>query len=286
MRSESRSWRWCFFFLMIRRPPRSTLFPYTTLFRSAYYRAGASGRRAPRGNWAVLGEIVQVCAFGVACEFERTNPFWSLESMNGHAATLEFPSAATWAGLVAAGLGGGFRGGRLGVRWGGRFCGQAALDGERGFEAHGGGGLRIGQDGLDCAERLGGERPGLLAPSEVLVAPDLDEGLAKSGGAQPIADGVAVDADELSGGGSGGAGGQQSESALLGGGQVVGAWHEREPPNFQGSTGAGEGGRALGGGGRGGGRCSGGGPPKLPGGRGGGGGGRGCGARWLIGWEI
>src|SRR5256884_2423082 len=29
----------CFFFLMIRRPPRSTLFPYTTLFRSCV-RAG------------------------------------------------------------------------------------------------------------------------------------------------------------------------------------------------------------------------------------------------------
>src|SRR5258708_39270983 len=28
------SLRVCFFFLMIRRPPRSTLFPYTTLFRS------------------------------------------------------------------------------------------------------------------------------------------------------------------------------------------------------------------------------------------------------------
>src|SRR3712207_8644243 len=28
------SHRSCFFFLMIRRPPRSTLFPYTTLFRS------------------------------------------------------------------------------------------------------------------------------------------------------------------------------------------------------------------------------------------------------------
>src|SRR6516165_11789227 len=27
-----------FFFLMIRRPPRSTLFPYTTLFRSAQQR--------------------------------------------------------------------------------------------------------------------------------------------------------------------------------------------------------------------------------------------------------
>src|SRR2546427_12829162 len=31
-----------FFFLMIRRPPRSTLFPYTTLFRSA----GMARRRA------------------------------------------------------------------------------------------------------------------------------------------------------------------------------------------------------------------------------------------------
>src|SRR2546430_5624483 len=29
-----------FFFLMIRRPPRSTLFPYTTLFRSAHQVAG------------------------------------------------------------------------------------------------------------------------------------------------------------------------------------------------------------------------------------------------------
>src|SRR5256885_12822084 len=28
-----------FFFLMIRRPPRSTLFPYTTLFRSLMWRA-------------------------------------------------------------------------------------------------------------------------------------------------------------------------------------------------------------------------------------------------------
>src|SRR3989442_3417804 len=29
-----------FFFLMIRRPPRSTLFPYTTLFRSIVIRVG------------------------------------------------------------------------------------------------------------------------------------------------------------------------------------------------------------------------------------------------------
>src|SRR2546421_6391542 len=31
---EFRRLNLCFFFLMIRRPPRSTLFPYTTLFRS------------------------------------------------------------------------------------------------------------------------------------------------------------------------------------------------------------------------------------------------------------
>src|SRR2546422_8178114 len=32
-----------FFFLMIRRPPRSTLFPYTTLFRSLSDRGGVGG---------------------------------------------------------------------------------------------------------------------------------------------------------------------------------------------------------------------------------------------------
>src|SRR5256885_15960386 len=35
----------CFFFLMIRRPPRSTLFPYTTLFRS-----GRAGCKLARGG--------------------------------------------------------------------------------------------------------------------------------------------------------------------------------------------------------------------------------------------
>src|SRR3954453_19961279 len=37
-----------FFFLMIRRPPRSTLFPYTTLFRSRP--SGGPGRAAARGG--------------------------------------------------------------------------------------------------------------------------------------------------------------------------------------------------------------------------------------------
>src|SRR5258708_31904043 len=34
-----------FFFLMIRRPPRSTLFPYTTLFRSNQFLSGHDARR-------------------------------------------------------------------------------------------------------------------------------------------------------------------------------------------------------------------------------------------------
>src|SRR2546426_2073667 len=37
---------------MIRRPPRSTLFPYTTLFRSSSYFAGsAMARPVQRGVW-------------------------------------------------------------------------------------------------------------------------------------------------------------------------------------------------------------------------------------------
>src|SRR2546425_1399800 len=40
-----------FFFLMIRRPPRSTLFPYTTLFRSLEKRdAGEDGGQDKRPN--------------------------------------------------------------------------------------------------------------------------------------------------------------------------------------------------------------------------------------------
>src|SRR5215203_6231993 len=46
----------CFFFLMIRRPPRSTLFPYTTLFRSAEL-----VRRSREQGWLepLLREVVK-----------------------------------------------------------------------------------------------------------------------------------------------------------------------------------------------------------------------------------
>src|SRR5690606_41852986 len=40
----------CFFFLLVRRPPRSTLFPYTTLFRSGsgHLEYAGPGRGFPR----------------------------------------------------------------------------------------------------------------------------------------------------------------------------------------------------------------------------------------------
>src|SRR3712207_8107093 len=44
-----------FFFLMIRRPPRSTLFPYTTLFRSFLHSTGQLHKGGP-----ATGAFVQI----------------------------------------------------------------------------------------------------------------------------------------------------------------------------------------------------------------------------------
>src|SRR5687768_17981783 len=50
-----------FFFLMIRRPPRSTLFPYTTLFRSDLVRPAIRGtdrkQSGPRGSAGGVANI-------------------------------------------------------------------------------------------------------------------------------------------------------------------------------------------------------------------------------------
>src|ERR1019366_7751404 len=56
-----------FFFLMIRRPPRSTLFPYTTLFRSCAGR-GASARRERRRADQQY-EALRI-AFGSGCRLD------------------------------------------------------------------------------------------------------------------------------------------------------------------------------------------------------------------------
>src|SRR2546430_9305475 len=65
-----------FFFLMIRRPPRSTLFPYTTLFRS---RAGAGvGARRRRRRAAacesVAREDVPECRAACQRQAGRSRP--------------------------------------------------------------------------------------------------------------------------------------------------------------------------------------------------------------------
>src|SRR2546426_5646208 len=46
---------------MIRRPPRSTLFPYTTLFRSKVHFQAAHGAMG-KAHWAMLASAVQARA--------------------------------------------------------------------------------------------------------------------------------------------------------------------------------------------------------------------------------
>src|SRR2546422_2833014 len=54
-RSRCRCLFFFFFFLMIRRPPRSTLFPYTTLFRSVYADSSARRCRPTPPCWRLPG---------------------------------------------------------------------------------------------------------------------------------------------------------------------------------------------------------------------------------------
>src|SRR2546429_9662675 len=60
-----------FFFLMIRRPPRSTLFPYTTLFRS---RRGRWRERALRTRSGRGGRSRRTCDRAPGGSARRTPP--------------------------------------------------------------------------------------------------------------------------------------------------------------------------------------------------------------------
>src|SRR5256885_7394593 len=51
------SYRVVFFFLMIRRPPRSTLFPYTTLFRSVRQDRQAARQESAEGRARAQGAV-------------------------------------------------------------------------------------------------------------------------------------------------------------------------------------------------------------------------------------
>src|SRR5216684_6219308 len=61
-----------FFFLMIRRPPRSTLFPYTTLFRSTTdFKAGAHQREVGQQLALVPQPIGKICGRKLANQFQN-----------------------------------------------------------------------------------------------------------------------------------------------------------------------------------------------------------------------
>src|SRR3712207_7148494 len=62
-----------FFFLMIRRPPRSTLFPYTTLFRSALADAAVPRSHIePDGNGGIGQDLGQRCRRCAAQQHDRS----------------------------------------------------------------------------------------------------------------------------------------------------------------------------------------------------------------------
>src|SRR3712207_42456 len=55
-----------YFFLMIRRPPRSTLFPYTTLFRSVHFKGGKNAGPAFTDQGLVLNAAGELAGLGNA----------------------------------------------------------------------------------------------------------------------------------------------------------------------------------------------------------------------------
>src|SRR2546430_3490301 len=57
---------------MIRRPPRSTLFPYTTLFRSRHDQSGLQGGRDPRVGARFHATATPMASTATAMNFVRT----------------------------------------------------------------------------------------------------------------------------------------------------------------------------------------------------------------------
>src|SRR3712207_9563482 len=68
-----RATKYTLFFLMIRLPPRSTLFPYTTLFRSAGAYSGYDSERSAGETWLRGTQLAD--SAGVA-SFDTVFPGW------------------------------------------------------------------------------------------------------------------------------------------------------------------------------------------------------------------
>src|SRR3712207_8981107 len=72
-----------FFFLMIRRPPRSTLFPYTTLFRSPDRTAVAVGTAYDQVSPGTYRQRPLVLAFDGAAWRDQTPNAWRDGELTG-----------------------------------------------------------------------------------------------------------------------------------------------------------------------------------------------------------
>src|ERR1022692_3068550 len=96
-----------FFFLMIRRPPRSTLFPYTTLFRSSASPPPACtcgtctcgtcmcrDRKSTRLNSSHL--VISYAVFCLKKKKIRSQPFGLVRGLLGITADRWVPSPAAW----------------------------------------------------------------------------------------------------------------------------------------------------------------------------------------------
>src|SRR3712207_7861200 len=72
-----------FFFLMIRRPPRSTLFPYTTLFRSVAIREVAQRVLVEHNKYNHMQRIV------VSCSVTPGTPYIDIGRSEEHTSELQ-----------------------------------------------------------------------------------------------------------------------------------------------------------------------------------------------------
>src|SRR6266496_6388959 len=99
---------WLIFFLMIRRPPRSTLFPYTTLFRpgSAFLVSAAALAGAAVGADAAGLRVRPQIRAQVPERWRRTMPLpravFLYGSLLGTGVTTFVPAAAAWALMALA----------------------------------------------------------------------------------------------------------------------------------------------------------------------------------------
>src|SRR2546427_10937563 len=93
-----------FFFLMIRRPPRSTLFPYTTLFRSLLHKTDMSwGRVNHPSEMFNVGDEVEVVVLKFDPEKERVSLGYKQRSLDPWEAVDEkFPRESRVKGKVVS----------------------------------------------------------------------------------------------------------------------------------------------------------------------------------------